>query len=147
MLLQTPSVFIRGDIKPSKASFLVDECWIQLALGSELLQKRLTYWQAWKNAREPGHTNSHLTPISSPCTLHLKVILNTAFWSQYMSREFCYAPCNHLSCVCISFAVYADGGICLDILQNRWSPTYDVSSILTSIQVSSYLETGSVSRS
>lgn len=31
--------------------------------------------------------------------------------------------------------VYADGGICLDILQNRWSPTYDVSAILTSIQV------------
>ena len=30
--------------------------------------------------------------------------------------------------------VYADGAICLDILQNRWSPTYDVSSILTSIQ-------------
>ena len=26
--------------------------------------------------------------------------------------------------------VYADGSICLDILQNRWSPTYDVSSIL-----------------
>ena len=34
------------------------------------------------------------------------------------------------------FKVYADGGICLDILQNRWSPTYDVSAILTSIQVS-----------
>lgn len=33
--------------------------------------------------------------------------------------------------------VYADGGICLDILQNRWSPTYDVSAILTSIQVPS----------
>ena len=32
--------------------------------------------------------------------------------------------------------VYADGSICLDILQNRWSPTYDVSAILTSIQVS-----------
>lgn len=31
-------------------------------------------------------------------------------------------------------AVYADGSICLDILQNRWSPTYDVSAILTSIQ-------------
>ena len=30
--------------------------------------------------------------------------------------------------------VYNDGSICLDILQNRWSPTYDVSSILTSIQ-------------
>lgn len=30
--------------------------------------------------------------------------------------------------------VYADGGICLDILQNRWSPTFDVAAILTSIQ-------------
>ncbi|XP_025414544.1 ubiquitin-conjugating enzyme E2-17 kDa-like [Sipha flava] len=30
--------------------------------------------------------------------------------------------------------VYADGGICLDILQNRWSPIYDVAAILTSIQ-------------
>lgn len=29
---------------------------------------------------------------------------------------------------------YTDGKICLDILQNRWTPTYDVSSILTSIQ-------------
>ncbi|XP_055711657.1 ubiquitin-conjugating enzyme E2-17 kDa isoform X1 [Phlebotomus papatasi] len=35
--------------------------------------------------------------------------------------------------------VYADGGICLDILQNRWSPTYDVSAILTSIQVRPHL--------
>lgn len=31
-------------------------------------------------------------------------------------------------------AVYADGGICLDILQNNWSPIYDVSAVLTSIQ-------------
>ena len=30
--------------------------------------------------------------------------------------------------------VYADGKICLDILQNNWSPIYDVSAILTSIQ-------------
>lgn len=30
--------------------------------------------------------------------------------------------------------VYNDGSICLDILQNRWSPTYDVSAILTSVQ-------------
>lgn len=30
--------------------------------------------------------------------------------------------------------VYATGDLCLDILQNRWSPTYDVASILTSIQ-------------
>lgn len=37
----------------------------------------------------------------------------------------------------VGAAVYADGGICLDILQNQWSPIYDVSAILTSIQVSS----------
>lgn len=30
--------------------------------------------------------------------------------------------------------VYASGDLCLDILQNRWSPTYDVASILTSVQ-------------
>ncbi len=32
------------------------------------------------------------------------------------------------------FEVYADGSICLDILQNKWSPIYDVAAILTSIQ-------------
>ena len=30
--------------------------------------------------------------------------------------------------------IYADGAICLDILQNNWSPIYDVAAILTSIQ-------------
>ncbi|KAF7494927.1 Ubiquitin-conjugating enzyme E2 1 [Sarcoptes scabiei] len=30
--------------------------------------------------------------------------------------------------------IYTDGSICLDILQTRWSPTYDISAILTSIQ-------------
>ncbi|KAJ3389652.1 Ubiquitin-conjugating enzyme E2 2 [Lobulomyces angularis] len=30
--------------------------------------------------------------------------------------------------------VYANGDLCLDILQNRWSPTFDVTTILTSIQ-------------
>ena len=30
--------------------------------------------------------------------------------------------------------VYGTGDLCLDILQNRWSPTYDVAAVLTSIQ-------------
>jgi len=30
--------------------------------------------------------------------------------------------------------VYASGQICLDILQNQWSPIYDIAAILTSIQ-------------
>ena len=30
--------------------------------------------------------------------------------------------------------VYGTGELCLDILQNRWSPTYDVAAILTSVQ-------------
>ena len=31
-------------------------------------------------------------------------------------------------------AVYQDGKICLDILQNNWSPIYDVTALLQSIQ-------------
>ncbi len=34
----------------------------------------------------------------------------------------------------IRILVYADGSICLDILQRNWSPTYDVCAILTSIR-------------
>ncbi|OAP54136.1 ubiquitin-conjugating enzyme E2 2 [Fonsecaea erecta] len=30
--------------------------------------------------------------------------------------------------------VYGTGELCLDILHNRWSPTYDVAALLTSIQ-------------
>ncbi|ONM51551.1 Ubiquitin-conjugating enzyme E2 2 [Zea mays] len=34
----------------------------------------------------------------------------------------------------VGHPLYADGSICLDILQNQWSPIYDVAAILTSIQ-------------
>ena len=44
------------------------------------------------------------------------------------------APCLPCPFSCPAPAVYGDGGICLDILQNNWSPIYDVSAVLTSIQ-------------
>lgn len=31
--------------------------------------------------------------------------------------------------------IYADGSLCLDIIQDKWSPSYTVCSLLTSIQV------------
>lgn len=58
---------------------------------------------------------------------HWLVDCSTQWWGRF--------PCNLLM-GCFFPTVYADGSICLDILQNRWSPTYDVSAILTSIQVS-----------
>ena len=62
---------------------------------------------------------------------------------QYNNNQFLSGALVHPLCIIIAvfvfFSVYADGSICLDILQNRWSPTYDVSAILTSIQVSSII--------
>ena len=44
------------------------------------------------------------------------------------------APISFAQSLLSSCTVYADGSICLDILQNQWSPIYDISAILTSIQ-------------
>ena len=41
--------------------------------------------------------------------------------------------------------MYASGDLCLDILQNRWSPTYDVAAILT--RYTYFLSLASVDRS
>ena len=44
-------------------------------------------------------------------------------------------PPRDLSPSCpLSFPVYGDGKICLDILQKEWSPLLDVAATLTSIQ-------------
>jgi len=44
------------------------------------------------------------------------------------------APSVKFMCKMFHPNVYADGSICLDVLQKRWSPTYDVAAVLTSVQ-------------
>jgi hypothetical protein len=60
-------------------------------------------------------------------------------WAPYLSLGAVVLTQRSCCCIYVVYharcAVYADGGICLDILQNQWSPIYDVSAILTSIQV------------
>jgi ubiquitin-conjugating enzyme E2 A len=36
--------------------------------------------------------------------------------------------------VIVDAAVYGDGSLCLDIIQDKWSPIYTISTILLSIQ-------------
>ena len=54
-----------------------------------------------------------ITKMFHPNSLYLFITFHTEWWN---------------------YIVYADGQICLDILQNQWSPIYDVVAILTSIQ-------------
>ncbi|XP_044887466.1 ubiquitin-conjugating enzyme E2 A isoform X2 [Mauremys mutica] len=61
--------------------------------------------------------------ISRQLSLATSLTFSPRDWGSYFSVDNRYHQ-----------LFYADGSICLDILQNRWSPTYDVSSILTSIQ-------------
>ena len=77
------------------------------------------------------HPNSNISLPSSPPSPSLHVNIN--IWCRSCGKVVWHPT------VC---AVYADGSICLDILQNQWSPIYDVAAILTSIQVSSFLFIG-----
>jgi ubiquitin-conjugating enzyme E2 A len=53
----------------------------------------------------------------------------------FASKFVCFGDLMSVFSFLVCFlVVYADGKICLDILQNNWSPIYDVSAILTSIQ-------------
>ena len=63
-----------------------------------------------------------------------------------MSVAWCQCDCYGCGCGCddvvlrgvaLCTPVYNDGQICLDILQNNWSPIYDVVAILSSLQVRS----------
>eukprot|EP01084_Bolivina_argentea_P015681 29393_1 len=56
--------------------------------------------------------------------------LNLAFTEDYPNK----APKVKFITKMFHPNIYADGSICLDILQHNWSPIYDIAAILTSIQ-------------
>ena len=81
-----------------------------------------------------GHLSLLLNLLKNTQTNHQQY---ASFQRCFIQMVFCYMIntwSNCFKCNCFHELVYADGSICLDILQNRWSPTYDVSAILTSIQ-------------
>jgi len=59
-------------------------------------------------------------------TFKLKVVFSEEYPAKAPEVKF-ITPMFHPN-------VYANGNICLDILQSQWTPIYDISSILTSIQ-------------
>lgn len=69
------------------------------------------------------------------------VVLSADSWLFYRPEQPCIQCSGHVPLsgdLMYShgfFSVYNDGRICLDILQNQWSPIYDVKAVLTSIQV------------
>lgn len=125
-----------------KDNFLVFFYFAFIASITSLLQFLVTIKSTWINFF-----------LSSPGTFKLTLHFSEDYPNKpptvrFVSRMFhpnskClnYHQCSiHIIMThCLIFpmnsSVYADGSICLDILQNQWSPIYDVAAILTSIQV------------
>lgn len=64
------------------------------------------------------------------CTIYTCDLDRKPSQSKQRSHDQSLSPLN----VVLYGAVYADGGICLDILQNKWTASYDVTAVLASIQ-------------
>jgi hypothetical protein len=67
-----------------------------------------------------------------------ELLLMTNCWVSLLSccdaKKRILDPCE-LFWVIHLYAVYSDGTLCMDVLQDNWSPCQNVSTILTSIQV------------
>ncbi|KAH0905642.1 hypothetical protein HID58_037469 [Brassica napus] len=74
----------------------------------------------------------HMSPNSLPMSPIGTFKLSLQFSEDYPNKQ----PTVRFVSRMFHPNIYADGSICLDILQNQWSPIYDVAAILTSIQSS-----------
>ena len=88
------------------------------------------WWSIWERDTDVGHRNAVIIgPADTPFedgTFRLVM----QFEEQYPNKP----PLVKFISQMFHPNVYATGELCLDILQNRWSPTYDVAAVLTSIQ-------------
>lgn len=88
------------------------------------------WWSIWEWVTDVGHRNAVIIgPADTPFedgTFRLVM----QFEEQYPNKP----PLVKFISQMFHPNVYATGELCLDILQNRWSPTYDVAAVLTSIQ-------------
>ncbi|XP_073107074.1 ubiquitin-conjugating enzyme E2 2 isoform X3 [Elaeis guineensis] len=73
-------------------------------------------------------TNLQLSALFQECFIQI----NSMVWIHIVSNQLPIGTTFRTSLA--NFNLYTDGSICLDILQNQWSPIYDVAAILTSIQ-------------
>jgi ubiquitin-protein ligase len=78
---------------------------------------------------------SHAAPLPLLALLPRDTLLTTCVFGRSRAQDYPNKP-PKVKFVSKIFHpnVYADGAICLDILQNQWSPIYDIAAILTSIQ-------------
>ena len=74
-------------------------------------------------------TNSALTSLPSCLVVPLLCCASSV---HVLSSLLTYS--TFCAVICCGLVVFADGQLCLDIIQDKWSPIYTVSSLLSSIQ-------------
>ena len=97
-----------------------------IQFGKEVIDK-----QKYKKKREKSFPAFFFSLFNS----HFSLILGTFKLSMEFSEEYPNKPPKVIFLSELFHPnIYKDGSICLDILQNKWSPIFDISAILTSIR-------------